>query len=615
LLQGTLSTDLRGGLVFSQPQLMLLDKGAWAAWIIDEGGRILECNKEACKLFEWQKGAIVGEKAVEALFSPMSSYAAQDSIKKALEGKDTCQSVVEMTTQAGTGFAALMDVGPWEGSLGARAVLMLAKRTTGSMMQQLNAVVAKMHALALPGQQRSSQSAKEAAAWIEARCELVALLDGLGMAAWCTDFDGRITEANKTACVLLERGHDEMMGMHFASEIVSPVDATTVQQVMDNHNHRSDGKAFLSLVTKGGAGRKGIDAERAPVAVSVLAEICPLQPHGVQMGHIVCAQGTRTDIGALLLDLQGRILCCNSQVQAAIGEAPETLYMRPFVTELVTPETKEEVQSAIAILEQGEEGPAFCSANLFTQKGDEVTLQGEIALHAGPRGEPVGYLVTGSLELPSTEMGLCHDDDTPLSLESEGGTEVVSPTRISFQKKGKLAEMWIRMLLKNFDMYSEAAGTDALNKESLCQKLEEFIPANPAMPGLIESLKTLDSTIARIPYEKAVYEWAGCSWQDAQAAATDAECQQHQQEREQNRKLQRDLQGRDGDECTRYVHGDAEIVHLSEAQEKTLAKKHSEWEELEAKKECLEEERTGALKHAAKQGYAAAAELRKALEG
>jgi len=114
---------------------------------------------------------------------------------------------------------------------------------------------------------------------------------------------------------------------------------------------------------------------------------------------------------------------------------------------------------------------------------------------------------------------------------------------------------------------------------------------------------------------QAVYEWAGCSWQDAQAAATDAECQQHQQEREQNRKLQRDLQGRDGDECTRYVHGDAEIVHLSEAQEKTLAKKHSEWEELEAKKECLEEERTGALKHAAKQGYAAAAELRKALEG
>ena len=50
--------------------------------------------------------------------------------------------------------------------------------------------------------------------------DMLDLLDKMGIAAWFTDKEGKVDECNETACKLLDRVKDEVIGQSLAGDLV-----------------------------------------------------------------------------------------------------------------------------------------------------------------------------------------------------------------------------------------------------------------------------------------------------------------------------------------------------------------------------------------------------------
>ena len=64
------------------------------------------------------------------------------------------------------------------------------------------------------------------------RKKLLALLDRHEVAAWFTNCHGKVDICNKMACDILERTHDEMMGLPLADEFVVENDKSVIKSAI-----------------------------------------------------------------------------------------------------------------------------------------------------------------------------------------------------------------------------------------------------------------------------------------------------------------------------------------------------------------------------------------------
>jgi PAS domain S-box-containing protein len=154
---------------------------------------------------------------------------------------------------------------------------------------------------------------------------------GMGMGV-VTDKQGLVDECNRTACRLLEKEKEEVVGLKMAEEVVvEDGKKVTEEAVLKAVEGGEVDGMFVSVMPKGGMG------------VSVSADVGPRRSvSGAITGTMVLAQRTNPDEVAIKLDSEGKVVECNAKAVEVLGlGSAEELIGKDFVQDVMAVEGRE----------------------------------------------------------------------------------------------------------------------------------------------------------------------------------------------------------------------------------------------------------------------------------
>ena len=176
---------LTGSMVLAQKQ-----RSDVAAWKLDMDGKIVGCNGRAAELLGCEKPSdAVGKDFVGDVVGEIGKEGCADAIAKAVGGEEQYNVATPLVGKDGETV--------WlDGAFG--------PRQSGSGEVEGTVV--------------SGAVAGEGSGVSES--ELLMLLERMGIAAWFTDKGGVVDQCNKSACELLGRSEEEMVGMNMSGDVV-----------------------------------------------------------------------------------------------------------------------------------------------------------------------------------------------------------------------------------------------------------------------------------------------------------------------------------------------------------------------------------------------------------
>ena len=215
---------------------------------------------------------------------------------------------------------------------------------------------------------------------------MLVMLDKLGIAAWLTNTEGVVDECNTTACGLVDRTKEEVLGMQFVEGVVSEGSREVAGGVLGQAVEGTETSGtFMSAVTKDGAN------------VEVMSDMGPRRKRGKINGAMVLAQRSKDGEALFKLDVDGKVQDCNKKALGLLGlEKAEDVIGKDFVGDVAAEEGKEAAAEAIGKALGGE--AAYGVGTALAGKDEEVVkLDADVTQRLSPSGEVAGVMVSGGV--------------------------------------------------------------------------------------------------------------------------------------------------------------------------------------------------------------------------
>jgi len=313
--------------------LGILQRLGVSAWCTDTDGMIDNCNENACAITEESKARVMGSLFIEDVVSTDKTDA-RDALSSAMSGKSTHDIEIKLLTKSKNEVHVNTDVA-WR---------QRGKKINGSI------VMAR-------------------------RCEnMLAVYDKLGICAWYTDIEGKVTDCNITACNAIEYTRTETLSKILAEDFVSST---------NNSDRKSTSTAIAAAVAK--------SAETAGLNINLLTkrqrdlvceiDVFPRRAGEVIIGSLVLARKSdnmlemldKLEIPAWYTDKEGAIEDCNQTGCDTTEYSRQDLIGKILAPELIQLDDRDTISEAISSAGQGDT-TTECNVKLISKSKRQLPV-------------------------------------------------------------------------------------------------------------------------------------------------------------------------------------------------------------------------------------------------